>query len=314
VKAPPLSDDNKKQIREAMSKRYVPENKALDLSNFGADQTFGGSSGATGKLNDDRVMEVVIETIGVHLPDLEALSLTNNGLKTLRVLSKIVEKAPKIKVLYLDRNKLMQCKELDNVSKLNLNVLKLDGNPFLGNFKDGTDYSNQLRKKFRSLQILDGNQLPQLIMFEEVESTSTSTTIEIIPGYAKMVVNEQIEDYIGRFMREYFKVYDTNNREQLASAYHENAMISLQAYFPIKTLEKTIKYDYLPESRNLNMERVYVNSRKGRLLHQKRTQIIGFLDRLPKTQHDITSFTLDVPFATDRLMTVSVTVVILNSL
>ena len=100
-------------------------------------------SGATGKLNDDRVMEVVIETIGVHLPDLEALSLTNNGLKTLRVLSKIVEKAPKIKVLYLDRNKLMQCKELDNVSKLNLNVLKLDGNPFLGNFKDGTDYSNQ---------------------------------------------------------------------------------------------------------------------------------------------------------------------------
>ena len=101
------------------------------------------SSGATGKLNDDRVMEVVIETIGVHLPDLEALSLTNNGLKTLRVLSKIVEKAPKIKVLYLDRNKLMQCKELDNVSKLNLNVLKLDGNPFLGNFKDGTDYSNQ---------------------------------------------------------------------------------------------------------------------------------------------------------------------------
>ena len=45
MKAPPLSDDNKKQIREAMSKRYVPENKALDLSNFGADQTFGGSSG-----------------------------------------------------------------------------------------------------------------------------------------------------------------------------------------------------------------------------------------------------------------------------
>ena len=38
-----------------------------------------------------------------------------------------------------------------------------------------------------------------------------------MPGYAKMVVNEQIEDYIGRFMREYFKVYDTNNREQVRS-------------------------------------------------------------------------------------------------
>ena len=58
--------------------------------------------------------------------------------------------------------------------------------------------------------------------------------------------------------------------KQLASAYHENAMISMQAYFPIKTLEKTIKYDYLPESRNLNMERVYVNSRKGRGIQNER--------------------------------------------
>ena len=47
-------------------------------------------------------------------------------------------------------------------------------------------------------------------------------------------------------------------------------MISLQAYFPTKTLEKTIKYDYLPESRNLNVERVYVNSRKGRSIQNER--------------------------------------------
>ena len=98
-------------------------------------------SGATGKLNDDRVMEVVIETIGVHLPDLEALSLTNNGLKTLRVLSKIVEKARNIKILYLDNNKLSHSKELDNISKLNIVELKLDGNPFIANFKEGADYS-----------------------------------------------------------------------------------------------------------------------------------------------------------------------------
>merc|ERR1712083_559521 len=37
------------------------------------------------------------------------------------------------------------------------------------------------------------------------------------------------------------------------------------------------------------------------------TQIIGFLDKLPKTQHDTTSFTLDIPFATERLVTFSVT-------
>ena len=84
VKLAPLSNENKTQIQEAMDKRYVAGNKALDLSNFGADQAFGGSSGAIGKLSDERVMDVVIDTIGQHLADLEALSLTNNSLRTLR--------------------------------------------------------------------------------------------------------------------------------------------------------------------------------------------------------------------------------------
>ena len=84
IKLTPLSDENKTQIQEAMNKRYVAGNKALDLSNFGADQAFGGSSGAIGKLSDERVMDVVIDTIGQHLADLEALSLTNNNLRTLR--------------------------------------------------------------------------------------------------------------------------------------------------------------------------------------------------------------------------------------
>ena len=79
-----MSEENKTQIQEAMNKRYVPGNKALDLTNFGADATFGGSSGAIGKLTDERVMDVVTETIGQHLADLEALSLTNNSLRTLR--------------------------------------------------------------------------------------------------------------------------------------------------------------------------------------------------------------------------------------
>jgi len=308
VKLAPLSEDNITQIKEAMNKRYVPGNKALDLTDFGADQTFGGSSGATGKLTDDRVMDVVTETIGEHLADLEALSLTKNSLRSLRAFSKVVEKAANIKILYLDHNKLMHSKELDNISKLSLRELKLDGNPFVGNFKDGTDYTSRIQKTFRTLQVLDGNQLPKQIMFEEDESTSRSGQAVQLPACAKMVVNDQFGDFIGRFLEQYFKVYDTDNREQLAAAYHENAMMSMQANFPARFSDDTTKSDYLPESRNLNFEPISDNpSRRDRLLHQKRTQIIGFLDKLPKTQHDLTSFTLDVPFATDRLVTFSVT-------
>ena len=84
MKLAPLSDDNKTKIQEAMNNRYVPGNKALDLSDFGADKTFGGSSNAIGRLTDERVMDVVIDTITEHLSDLQALNLSNNNLRTLR--------------------------------------------------------------------------------------------------------------------------------------------------------------------------------------------------------------------------------------
>ena len=50
---------------------------------------------------------------------------------------------------------------------------------------------------------------------------------------------------------------------------------------------------YIGESRNLQIIQEY---KRSQLIHQKRVQIVGFLDKLPKTKHDITSFTLDVPF------------------
>jgi len=141
IKLAPLSDENKKVIQEAMNKRYVPANKALDLNNFGADSAFGGSSGAIGRLTDERVMDIVIDTIGEHLSDLEAINLSNNNLRTLRVFSKVVGKAPNIKIIYLNSNKLAHSKELDCISKLRLMELKLDENPFIANFNDGAHYS-----------------------------------------------------------------------------------------------------------------------------------------------------------------------------
>ena len=46
---------------------------------------------------------------------------------------------------------------------------------------------------------------------------------------------------------------------------------------------------------------------RDRLLHQGRLKIVGFLDDLPKTQHFMDSFTLDVTLATAHLMTFTVT-------
>jgi nuclear RNA export factor len=122
-----------------------------------------------------------------------------------------------------------------------------------------------------------------------------------------MVVNDQVGDFIGKFLEQYFSVYDSDSREPLAMAYHEEAMMSMSAQFPRVSQDNTTK-EYVQDSRNLQLDFIRENApRRDRLLHRKRLQIVGFLDKLPRTQHDLTSFTLDVPFATDRLVTFAVT-------
>ena len=75
-------------------------------------------------------------------------------------------------------------------------------------------------------------------------------------------------------------------------AYHEEALMSFSSSFNRSIRDDSVKR-YIGESRNLQVIQEY---KRSQLIHQKRVQIVGFLDKLPKTKHDITSFTLDVPF------------------
>jgi len=53
---------------------------------------------------------------------------------------------------------------------------------------------------------------------------------------------------------------------------------------------------YLPESRNfLKTDRH--KHEKRRYLHKGKENIINFLDKLPKSKHDLGSFIVDVPLA-----------------
>ena len=81
------------------------------------------------------------------------------------------------------------------------------------------------------MKLQDGNQLPKQIMFEEDESTSGSGPVVQLPACAKMVINDQFGDFIGRFLQQYFKVYDTDNREQLGKKTIFLKNISLQRAF-----------------------------------------------------------------------------------
>jgi len=58
---------------------------------------------------------------------------------------------------------------------------------------------------------------------------------------------------------------------------------------------------YLPESRNF-LKNDKNKQGRGRYLHKGKENIINFLDKLPKSKHDLGSFIVDVPLANVGIM------------
>ena len=124
----------------------------------------------------------------------------------------------------------------------------------------------------------------------------------------KMVVDDQYGELISAFLKQFFKVYDSDDREPLVHAYHEQAKMSMSAAFNKSMPDETVTKYYIQDSRNLQKDALKkYPGKRDRLLLQRRTQIVGFLEGLPKTQHDITSFTLDVIVATEVMVSFTVT-------
>ncbi len=149
--------------------------------------------------------------------------------------------------------------------------------------------------------------MTKIITFEDDDEASTShaKAVNLPDSIPKMVVNDQVGDFIGKFLEQYFRVYDSESREQLGMAYHEEATMSMStAYGPDANRNENKLDEYVYRSRNL--ARVADPVKRQRLLRQGRLAIVAFLSELPKTRHDLTTFTLDVPFATERLITFTV--------
>jgi len=115
-----------------------------------------------------------------------------------------------------------------------------------------------------------------------------------------------------QFLAEYFKIYDSDSRQSLLDAYHEEACMSYSAHYPGQSTKdaqsgqsaqsRGLK-DYFPESRNLL--RATDPYRRQKLLKRGKLAVVSLLNDLPKTQHDEASFTLDVHFAVDTMITLT---------
>uniref|UniRef100_A0AAY4BWM9 Nuclear RNA export factor 1 n=1 Tax=Denticeps clupeoides TaxID=299321 RepID=A0AAY4BWM9_9TELE len=280
-----LKPEDLEHLKQCMSKRFDGSQQALDLSNIRTDPDLV-SQHIEVILNRKSCMQAVIKIIEENIPELVSLNLSNNRLYRLDDLLTLVNKTQNLKILNLSHNELKSERELDKIRGLKLVELWLDRNPLCDHFKDQSTYVSTVRGRFPRLLRLDGHDLPAPIGFD-VETPST------VPASKGSYFGlEDIRCLIVRFVQQYYRIYDSGDRQPLLDAYHDGACFSLVTPHGIQVPARCSLPEYQKDCRNL--KKIKDSTLRFRLLRHTRLNVAAFLNELPKTQHDTSSFTVDV--------------------
>ncbi|XP_074862282.1 nuclear RNA export factor 1 isoform X2 [Carettochelys insculpta] len=296
--SPPLSvrkelkPEEIEQLKLTMSKRYDGSQQALDLKNLRTDPDLVAQN-VDMVLNRRNCMTAVLQIIKDNIPELLSLNLSGNKLYQLDDLAELPHKATNLKILNLSRNELKSERELDKVKGLKLEELWLDGNYLCNNFRDQSSYVSAVRQRFPKLLRLDGHELPPPIVFD-VEAPTT-----LPPCKGSYYGSDDLKALVMRFLQQYYSVYDSGDRQGLLDAYHDGACCSLSIPF-LPQNPASILSEYFKGSRNV--KKLKDPTLRFKLLKHTRLNVVAFLNELPKTQHDINSFVVDVCAHTNTLL------------
>lgn len=161
-------------------------------------------------------------------------------------------------------------------------------------------FASAVRKRFPKVVLLDDVELPPPVKFDLDDS---ETEIKLPPPCRTFFSNAQYSDIVLAFLKQYFEVFDSDKRDALVDAYHDCGNFSLSVVSSKASgIEKF--QSWVSSSRNVlrvSLERATSLLRCGKL------SVVGALARLPASQHDTSSFSVDVPLANERLMQAVVT-------
>lgn len=290
----PLTSSQRDKVMQVMSARYSPEMKRLDLKNFHNDLTLV-KEGIFCPLYRQPNMQIVVDIILQNIPLVEEIDLAQNKINSLNELERIVSTCSNLHRLNLKKNKLPSADSLEKLAGMQITDLTLEDNPLCDRFRDTESYISAVRKRFPKVMFLDGQELPKPIGFEVDEEVtkipSSLATYFVVPGAQGLVTV---------FLQEYYKIFDSPDRQKLQEAYSEHALFSLSCTFPESG--PGARFTTLYNSDNRNLKKVSNNERRHKLVIQGRSNIGKFLDTLPLTSHDLMSFKVDVPLAEASLI------------
>lgn len=287
-----LDDEILPNLKMVMSKRYDPVHSHLNLSSFYKEESLKELNLYI-PLSRTSVMSVAVKIIVDNIPEVQTLDLSDNKLLTLYPLSPLHSACKQLRSLNLANNKIPKMSELDSMKGMaSVQELILEGNPVCNSYNDKTAYISAVRQRFPKVVLLDHNELPPPISFDlGLEETIPLSKPSYFPS-------EDVKQIVVQFLEQYFTIFDSKDRSGLLDAYHDNATFSMGAAKLPYT--KTDVKEFFRENRNL-LRLSNLESRRERL-KSGRVNIVSFLNQMPETRHDPSSFTVDIPLVTPTLM------------
>lgn len=144
---------------------------------------------------------------------------------------------------------------------------------------------------------LDGISIPPPICFDVEESTTLPETKD---GY----VPDHLKEFVANFVKKYFSFFDSDDRQSLLDMYFEQANFSYTiTRFDSRAKQKQFDISLLNDSRNLLRIR---DELSNKLLRKGRVDVISALNNLPKTEHILQSFKIDVPVVQDNFIVLNI--------
>lgn len=134
--------------------------------------------------------------------------------------------------------------------------------------------------------------MPPPIGFDVDEGT------HIPPSQQTFLCNQESQGIVRQFLEQYFLIFDSDNRQPLLQAYHEQASFSMTSCYSYGQQQKGSNWLNWYSTDCRNVLKVRDPDRRMKTLKQSQLSVVSFLSDMPLTKHDIHSFTVDLTLCT----------------
>ncbi|KAM6151551.1 nuclear RNA export factor 3-like [Rhynchocyon petersi] len=188
--------------------------------------------------------------------------------------------------------------ELYNMKGLEPGERRADSNLDLTALPEKSTNISSLLELFPKLLRLDGQEVPPPV------SSDTDDHKKLLVFKGNVFGSEMLRKAILQFLHQYYSIYDYGDRQCLLDVYHEDACFSLTIPFDPKDPAPSNLEEYFKI--NKNMKTLQDPFLPLQLIKYTKRDIVDCFSMLPKTQHDLNSFVVDVSAQKENLLCFSV--------